>query len=126
MGRARTRWWRHDALQSTRWPGEDDVTGYDGAGNMTRKASTASDALNCGAVGNACPAGQGCCSGACIDLTSSRSNCGACGKVCAGKPPVGVCYQSTCFSSCPSETCTANGTCVSCNPPVLQKAATAP
>ncbi len=115
-------WWAPDAgAQST-------VFKYDGAGNMTGAASTLSDPANCGAVGNACPAGQGCCSGTCVDLATSRSNCGTCGKVCAGKPPVGVCYQATCFSSCPSETCPINGTCGPCIPPVIQtqKAATLP
>lgn len=42
----------------------------------------ASDPANCGACGNVCGVGTGCCGGACANL-SMVANCGACGNVCA-------------------------------------------
>jgi hypothetical protein len=70
---------------------------YDGAGNLLRVSSVASDGGSC-LDGTTCPSGHSCCGGACVDLTSSTTHCGACGTACAA--PVGgfaVCSDSRCL-----------------------------
>lgn len=64
---------------------------------------TTSDA----ATGPACPVGQTLCGADCVDLTSSGSNCGSCGHVCAG-----VCSASRCVQMCPPGTTNCSGSCV--------------
>jgi len=81
---------------------------------------------HCGAIGNACgvgetctggvcgcgsagpcPTGQGCCAGACVDVTSDATNCGACGTVCGENAPTcqaGVCV---CGSGAGARACAA-------------------
>jgi hypothetical protein len=40
------------------------------------------DNSHCGACGNPCGAGQTCCSGVCKNLNSDENNCGTCGNSC--------------------------------------------
>lgn len=40
------------------------------------------DAGNCGACGNPCPAGFACCGGVCVDLLTDDNHCGYCGNPC--------------------------------------------
>lgn len=94
---------------------QSTVFRYDGAGNMTGRTSTATDPLNCGAVGNACAAGWACCAGVCVNVAADPANCGACGRVCTKGPR--LCYQATCVLMCPADSCPVNGTCGSCSPP---------
>ena len=62
------------------------------------------DAVNCGACGTICPAGQSCCAGTCIDTRDAEANCGACGNVCTapqtcgggGEPGTCGCTPTTC------------------------------
>src|SRR5260221_1304344 len=42
-----------------------------------------SDASHCGACGNACAGTQECCKGTCVDTKSDAMNSGACGSACA-------------------------------------------
>jgi hypothetical protein len=76
------------------------------------------DVTQCGACGNACPAGPpnstpvcsdgacgwACnpgfvpCSGACVDVKSDPTNCGNCGNVCLGSS--GVCSAGSCTAAC--------------------------
>jgi Polysaccharide lyase/Stigma-specific protein, Stig1 len=53
-----------------------------------------------------CSSGTSYCNGACVDVYSNSSNCGACGLSCAG----GTCSNAVC--SCPAGTTNCNGTCV--------------
>ena len=82
------------------------------------------NAMHCGGCGNACPAGNVCvngtcmqsCPGAqtlcngtlCVSLGTDRANCGACGNVC---PTGQVCSNGACTLECASnlQTCTAGG-----------------
>ena len=43
-----------------------------------------------------CPTGQQCCDGACIDVTSNASSCGACGTVCAAPNATPACRMGAC------------------------------
>jgi len=85
---------------------------------------TKSDALNCGACGNACLAdlrcsegscvldcitGQTDCSGTCVDTKKDNANCGACGTACV---PGEICSNGTCALSCQASLTDCNGTCV--------------
>lgn len=84
------------------------------------------DSNNCGEVGNRCnpgetcnagscgcggagpcAAGQGCCGGSCVDVTSDAMNCGECGNVCPME--ASACESGMCV--CPGATgpCTAPG-----------------
>jgi len=57
----------------------------------------------------ACPSGQTDCKGVCVDTKKDRSNCGACGSVCA---PGNVCTSGKCALSCPGGQEACNGSCV--------------
>lgn len=62
----------------------------------------------------ACNPPEGCCSGACVDLTSSASNCGACGTSCTDRTDTceaGVCTCGGGDACGSASTCTA-GECV--------------
>lgn len=54
-----------------------------------------------------CPTGQLACSGACVDPTTSRADCGSCGNSCAI-----ACASGACVTSCPSGTSNCSGSCV--------------
>jgi hypothetical protein len=64
--------------------GTTSAANIDG-GQDNSDASALTDASDDGATkadGCACAAGLACCGGACRDLSSDHSNCGACGKAC--------------------------------------------
>ncbi|HVY25200.1 MAG TPA: hypothetical protein VHB79_01560 [Polyangiaceae bacterium] len=80
----------------------------------------ASDAQNCGACGNACPAGIACengacscagggqaCDGTCVDVQTDAKNCGKCGNACAAGS---TCVTGVC--SCPQGLDSCAGSCV--------------
>jgi hypothetical protein len=50
----------------------------------------------CGSCGNyyCCPTGKACCNGTCTSVNSDANNCGACGNVCPASAP--FCIQGTC------------------------------
>jgi Stigma-specific protein, Stig1 len=50
----------------------------------------------CGSCGAyvCCAAGTTCCNGTCTDLNSDANNCGACGNICPASAP--ICNQGTC------------------------------
>jgi len=56
-----------------------------------------------------CPEGQTVCKGVCVDTDKDRTNCGACGSVCA---PGKVCWSGQCVLTCPGGLEECNGTCV--------------
>jgi len=58
-------------------------------------------------AGPACLPGLTSCNGACVDLTTDKSNCGKCGTTC----PV-ACSASACVATCPAPTINCNGSCV--------------
>jgi len=81
----------------------------------SRCVDLSGDTANCGACGNACPAGFSCtqggctcpagdtnCSGHCVNLSSDSGDCGACGRAC---PAGTICSRGTC--STPSGPCHA-------------------
>jgi hypothetical protein len=83
----------------------------------------ASDPMNCGSCGNACPVGVGCaigectchapmlaCDGLCIDPQSDHDHCGACGHACDATQ---VCSLGECIVMCTAahhEVCVATDT----------------
>jgi len=58
----------------------------------------------CGSCGNVvcCPTGTACCNGTCTPVNSDANNCGACGNVCPASTP--VCIQGTCGNCPPGLT----------------------
>jgi hypothetical protein len=66
----------------------------------TYEAPNSSDSVCCNPNGGsvACHAGQTCCSGTCIDLTSDDTNCGSCGHICLSGEH---CQNGSC-NGCPS------------------------
>lgn len=58
-------------------------------------ANVDSDPLNCGACGNKCDAGNGCCGGVCVALGTEK-NCSACGHECGWDS---VCASGACVTS---------------------------
>lgn len=55
------------------------------------------DAQNCGACGNGCDVGQGCCNATCLSIMNDAQNCGGCGIVCPDATM--TCGNGTCV--CP-------------------------
>ncbi|MFH1436849.1 MAG: hypothetical protein ABIJ56_14170 [Pseudomonadota bacterium] len=56
-----------------------------------------------------CPAGTWRCGGECVDLSSDRDNCGACGHECDAEE---VCFDGECILECPAGTSPCGGTCI--------------
>ncbi len=58
----------------------------------------------CGSCGNfvCCTTGTACCNGTCTSVNSDANNCGACGNVCPASTP--VCIQGTCGNCPPPYT----------------------
>jgi hypothetical protein len=54
------------------------------------------DAMNCGACGKACAAGEACCGAACVKTVNDANNCGMCGMKC---PAGSTCSASKCMTS---------------------------
>lgn len=52
--------------------------------------------------GPACPPGQGCCGGDCVDVNNDGANCGSCGNACeAGQVcDMGMCVTPACVPAC--------------------------
>lgn len=72
-----------------------------------------SSGANCGACGNQCGANEACCGGTCTDITTN-CNCGGCGNQCTGQN--GYCTNQSgsyvCAGSCAEYNyCSGNGTC---------------
>ena len=82
-------------------------------GPRTSGACTSPAGGSCDAMGNCvCASGSAVCSGRCQDITTSVTNCGACGRVCAA-PTGGTvrCEAGTCVPSCPTGQSNCNGVC---------------
>lgn len=61
-----------------------------------------------GACTTTCRSGLLACSGACVDTTTDRANCGGCGMVCSGGRP---CVGGSCMGACPTGTTACRATC---------------
>jgi endoglucanase len=80
------------------------------------------DALNCGACGKACTAGQVCsgtcmcqaglmaCPSGCANIAADGANCGACGMACPAATP--FCSSSACVATCPADKAQCGTGCV--------------
>jgi hypothetical protein len=77
---------------------------------------TSTNAVHCGACGNACtgsrtcssgtcvcPSGYTDCNGDCVDPKIDAQNCGGCGKACTGVCSAGSCQASTCTADMPQQ-----------------------
>ncbi len=86
-----------------------------------RCVDPATDTMNCGMCGNACPMGQSCvmgacaclmgrtaCAGICVDTQTDDRNCGTCGTAC---PSGQSCQAGACV--CPTGQTLCGGSCVS-------------
>ena len=106
-------------------------SGLDDCDGDGRCESLETDNANCGACGNACTAGEGCCDAACVDVQTDRANCGGCGVVCGApedcvsgscllcQPSAPLCGDSCCaFDNCCAGVCsdllTSNVHCGAC------------
>lgn len=108
--------------------GASDSTGPDGAdeysGTDSSTPSTPSDAGNptdasSADSGPTCKSNETVCGGACVDTSTSTSNCGACGKSCAASETctTGNCGCKTDFTRCDgtcTDTKTDNANCGTC------------
>lgn len=56
----------------------------------------------------ACPGALTSCSGACVDLRTSTSHCGVCGRACRASEP---CVAGVCRDLCAGNTCSGHGWC---------------
>jgi hypothetical protein len=75
-------------------------------GDASTAASVAVDYVELDVAYTQCPSGQSACGAACVNLTSSASNCGACGVTC----PTGIsCSHGQC--ACPGGEEVINGRC---------------
>lgn len=63
-----------------------------------------SDKANCGACGSQCGPEETCCGGTCRDTRFDAAHCGACGAACAQGQ---VCANSACFTKCGEGVCPA-------------------
>ncbi len=67
------------------------------------------DDANCGACGNVCASGLSCCSGSCVDTTSSADDCGMCGNSCSWTSD--CCRAGTCVCGSSGLPCRAGQIC---------------
>ncbi len=81
-----------------------DLWGFDELRTGSSDASLGSESSG------SCPAPTVTCAGACVDITSDRSNCGGCNNSCGASQ---VCQESTCVNLvCPTNATPCPGACV--------------
>jgi hypothetical protein len=105
-------------------PGTDRCEGSDEDcdGRVDEDFDLSSDAMNCGACGVRCGAGQTCCDGTCVDLDTNASHCGTCSRSCGAGIACcgGACTNTTndamhcgaCGRACAAGTACCGGACV--------------